>query len=162
MRSEYIVALLIFIPLVIIHLLVFPFIAFNETVPDLVIILIVFYTLKLGQLHGTILGAVLGLLFDMITGGIIGSAMFAKALSGFFAGYFYNENKVEQNLTSYKFLLIVFLIATINSIVYSFFTTSELNTNLISMFFNQGLIPGFYTSVLALPLIIFAPRKIAT
>ncbi len=162
MRSEYFYALLIFIPLAIIQLTVLPFIRFNQVVPDLILILLVYYSIRMGQIHGTILGALFGLLFDIISGGIIGSMMFSKALSGFFAGYFSNENKMDQYLSSYMFLLIVFLIGTIDSIVYSFFTTSELNTNLFSLVFNQGIIPGFYTAILALPMMIFAPKKMAT
>lgn len=162
MRSDYINAIVLFVPLAIIQFTIIPFISFNQIAPDLVLILLVFYTLRLGQLQGVILGALYGLLFDLISGGILGSAMFSKTLAGFITGYFYNENKIDYNLTSFMFLVIVLIIGTVDSVAYSFFSTAEINTNLISLFFEQGLLPGLYSAMLALPMIIFTPKKIFT
>lgn len=161
MRSDYIIAILLFIPFSIIQLTLVPWLSYNQVAPDLILILLVYYTLKVGQLGGTILGFIFGLAFDLISGTILGSAMFTKTLSGFLAGYFYNENKIEQNVHSLSLLLIVFVIGSVDSIVYSFFGNSNSgSTSLLIMFFMQGLLPGLYSSVLALPLIVFYTRKI--
>ncbi|MGE5679607.1 MAG: rod shape-determining protein MreD [Bacillota bacterium] len=161
MRSDYIIALLLFIPFTVIQLTLVPWLSYNQVAPDLILILLVYYTLRVGQLGGTILGFVFGLAFDLVTGGILGSAMFTKTLSGFLTGYFYNENKVEQNIHSLTLLLIVFVIGSIDSIVYSFFGTANSgSTSLLIMFFMQGLLPGLYSAVLALPLVVFYTRKI--
>lgn len=160
MRTDYILAILIFIPLAILQLTVIPLISINQIAPDLILILLVYYTLKMGQMHGTILGFILGFIFDMISGGVVGSAMFAKTLSGFLTGYFYNESKVEFNLNSFMFLLIILVVGTADAVVYSFFSTTELNTSLLMLIFVQGLLPGLYSAVITLPLIIFYPRKI--
>ncbi|MDP4172627.1 MAG: rod shape-determining protein MreD [Bacteroidota bacterium] len=160
MRSDYIFAVLLFIPLAVIQLTLVPWLSYNQVGPDLILILLVFYTLRVGQLGGTILGFIFGLAFDLISGTILGSAMFTKTLSGFLTGYFYNENKVEQNIHSLSLLLIVFLIGTVDSIIYSFFgNTNTGSTSILIMFFMQGLLPGLYSSVLALPLVVFYTKK---
>lgn len=160
MRTDYIYAILIFIPLTVLQLTIIPLISFNQIAPDLILIVLVYYTLKLGQIHGTILGFIMGLLFDLVSGGVLGSAMFAKTLSGFLTGYFYNENKMEFNLNSFMLLLIIFGVGSIDSVIYTFFSTTETNTSLFMLIFVQGLLPGLYSAVVSLPLIIFYPRKL--
>ncbi|MGE5364691.1 MAG: rod shape-determining protein MreD [Bacteroidota bacterium] len=160
MRTDYIYAILIFIPLTVLQLTIIPLISFNQIAPDLILIVLVYYTLKLGQIHGTILGFIMGLIFDMVSGGVIGSAMFAKTMSGFLTGYFYNENKMEFNLNSFMLLLIIFGVGSIDSVIYTFFSTTEINTSLFMLIFMQGLLPGLYSAVVSLPLIIFYPRKL--
>lgn len=86
--------------------------------------------------------------------------MFAKTLSGFLTGYFYNENKMEFNLNSFMLLLIIFGVGSIDSVIYTFFSTTETNTSLFMLIFVQGLLPGLYSAVVSLPLIIFYPRKL--
>ena len=103
MKIDYLVAILLFFPLLIIQTTIVPLIAINGVIPDLIIILLAFYALKMGQLHGTILGFIYGLLFDLITGGLLGSSMLSKTVTGFVIGYFYNENKKDIYLKSFIF-----------------------------------------------------------
>lgn len=159
MRTDYILAIVLFFPLLVIQTTIVPLIAINGVVPDLIIILLVFYTLKLGQIHGTILGCIYGLLFDLITGGLLGSSMLSKTITGFIAGYFYNENKQELYLKSYIFALIILLCSTIDSFILSFFSTIELNTSIAVLFLEQGFLPGIYTAVFSVIIIIFYPRR---
>ena len=56
MNTDYILAILLFFPLLVIQTTIVPLLAVNGIIPDLIIILLAFYTLKMGQLHGTILG----------------------------------------------------------------------------------------------------------
>lgn len=63
MRADYFIAILLLIPLTILQLTVIPLFSYNQIAPDLVLILLVYYTLKMGQLHGTILGFIFGLFF---------------------------------------------------------------------------------------------------
>jgi rod shape-determining protein MreD len=128
-------------------------------IPDLLLILLVYFTLRIGQLHGTILGFVYGFLLDLITGNIFGSAMIAKTISGFITGYFYNENKLDIYFKSLIFSVIVLLIATIDSFVFSFFSSVELEKSVFLRFFEQGMFPGIYTAVLSLILVMFHPRR---
>lgn len=159
MRSLYIAALLLFFPLLVIQSTVIPLISIAGVIPDLILILLVYFTLRMGQIHGTILGFVYGFLLDLITGNIFGSAMIAKTISGFIAGYFYNENKLDIYFKSFIFSLIVLLSATIDSFIFSFFSSVELEKSILLRFFEQGMFPGFYTAIISLVLVMFHPRR---
>jgi rod shape-determining protein MreD len=159
MKIDYILAVLLFFPILIIQTTIVPLIAINGVVPDLIIILVVFYTLKMGQMHGTILGFVYGFLFDLITGGLLGSSMLSKTITGFITGYFYNENKKDIYLKSFIFPLIVLLASTIDSFILSFFSTVDLNTSITTFFVEQGILPGIYTAVFSIIVIVFYPRR---
>jgi len=160
MKSIYIKTFLVFVLLAIIQITLVPFLSYKQIAPDLILILVVFFTLNTGQLKGTIMGFTVGLLFDILSGGIIGSAAFSKTLCGFLTGYFYNENKMDLNLKSFMFLAIVLIIGTVDSIVYSFFSTPDFEYNLIILFFQQGLLPALYSAVVALPVVVFSSKKI--
>ena len=155
----YLIPFLIFIPLAILQLTIVPLISFERVSPDLILILLVYYTLKNGQIYGTLLGFSFGFLFDLISGGLLGSSMFAKTLSGFIAGYFYNENKIEFNTKSSMFVIIVLVCALINSFVSAILASTEVNINVVFLFFEQGLLPGIYTSLFSLPVLMYNPRK---
>jgi rod shape-determining protein MreD len=159
MRSQYILSLLIFFPVLLIQTTVVPLISINGIIPDLVLILLAFYAVKQGQIYGTVLGFIYGFFFDLITGSLLGSAMLSKTLTGFIAGYFYNENKQELYFKSYTFALVVLLCGVIDSIVYSFFTTIEFSTNILLLFFEQGFMPGLYSAVVSVFIIIFYPKR---
>lgn len=159
MKIDYTIAILLFFPLLIIQTTIVPLVAINGVIPDLIIILLVFYTLKMGQLHGTILGFIYGLLFDLITGGLLGSSMLSKTITGFITGYFYNENKKDIYLKSLIFPLIVLLASTIDSFILSFFSAIDLNTSITTFFIEQGILPGIYTAVFSIIVIVFYPRR---
>lgn len=159
MRSQYILSLLIFFPVLLIQTTVVPLISINGVIPDLVLILLVFYAVRQGQIYGTVLGFIYGFFFDLITGSLLGSAMLSKTLTGFIAGYFYNENKQDLYFKSYAFALVVLLCGVIDSIIYSFFTTIEFSTNILLLFFEQGFMPGMYSGVVSVFIIIFYPKR---
>jgi rod shape-determining protein MreD len=159
MRLQYILSIILFFPLLVIQTTIVPLISINGITPDLIMILLVFYAMKCGQMYGTVLGFFYGFLFDLITGTLFGSTMLAKTLAGFIAGYFSNENKVDNYLKSYSFLLIVLLCSVVDLVIGAFFTTIDLNTNFILLFFNQGMLPGIYTAVLSIFIVIFYPKR---
>ena len=134
-------------------------IAIGTIIPDLVMILLVYYALRFGQIYGTVLGSIFGLLFDIISGGILGSAMFAKTISGFIAGYFYNENKIEFNTQTMFFVLIVFISSTLNSFFYLLLTSSEIKLSASYLILQQGILPGIYTAVVSIPVLILNQKQ---
>lgn len=159
MRSDYILSFVLFFPLLILQTTIIPLVSINGIVPDVILILLVFYSMRQGQLYGTILGFIYGFLFDIITGSLLGSTMLSYTLAGFTAGYFSNENKREMYFKSYSFALIIFLCTVIESVVKAFFTTIDLNASLLNMFFQQGMLPGIYTAVLSVFVIMFYPKR---
>lgn len=159
MRALYIFAIILFFPLLLLQSTLVPLISIVGVIPDLILILLVYFTLRMGQIHGTVLGFIYGFLLDMITGNIFGSAMIAKTISGFVTGYFYNENKLDIYYKSAVFSLIVLLSATIDSFIFSFFSSVELEKSILLRFFEQGMFPGIYTAVISLILVMFHPRR---
>src|SRR5690606_8443252 len=114
-KRDYILLSIIFIPALILQLAIVPLVSFGAFSPDLVILLLVYFTLLKGQLFGTIAGAIFGLIFDLVSGNVLGITMFSKTIAGFVAGYFYNENKIESNTASISFAIIVFISAFVDS-----------------------------------------------
>ncbi|OGU28486.1 MAG: rod shape-determining protein MreD [Ignavibacteria bacterium GWA2_35_9] len=159
MKTRYIFPILLFIPLLILQTTIIPLFAFYNATPDLILILLVFYSISYGQVYGTVLGFVFGFLFDLITGSLLGSAMLSKTIAGFIAGYFSNENKKDIYAGSYVFSFIVMLCAIVDSIVYSFFSTTELQRNFLLLFFEQGFLPGLYTAIISISVIVFLPGR---
>jgi rod shape-determining protein MreD len=143
----------------VIQVTVVPLIAIGSVIPDLLIILIVMFSLKFGQFYGTFFGTITGLFFDFVSGGILGSAMFAKTISGFLAGFFFNENKIEYNTATLFLSLIVFLISTVDSFFYLLMTSSEIKLTASHLFLQQGVLPGIYTSLLSIPIVIYNQRR---
>ena len=159
MRIFYIIAIILFFPLLLLQSTLVPLISIVGVIPDLILILLVYFTLRMGQIHGTVLGFTYGFLLDMITGNIFGSAMISKTISGFVTGYFYNENKLDIYFKSFVFSLIVLLSATIDSFIFSFFSSVELEKSILLRFFEQGMFPGIYTAIISLVLVMFHPRR---
>lgn len=159
MRPLYFVPIILFFPILLIQLTVVQYLSIGGYVPDLILILLVFYALVGGQLYGTILGFVLGFFFDLLTGGVIGVAMLTKTFAGFIAGYFSGEGKAENYIKSYIFALIVLLCGFFDSIIYSLFTNIDFNFQLVKLIFMQGLIPALYTAVVSLLVVFFYPKR---
>lgn len=159
MRSSYIISLLLFIPIIIFQMTVLPLISIQGITPDLILILLLFFILKEGQLYGTTMGFVFGLLFDIISGGVLGSASFSKTLAGFAGGYFYNENTSQSFLTTYRFSLVVLLCSLIDSTVFAFFSGSDFDYSLAIVFLRQGIIPAAYTAVVSNVVLFFVPKR---
>lgn len=143
----------------VLQLTVVPLISLDSIQPDLLIIVIVIFTLRYGQLFGTIFGGIAGLFFDLISGGVIGAAMFSKTISSFIAGYFFNENKIQYNLSTLYFLVIVFITSSINSFFYLLITSSEIKLTASYLFLEQGILPGLYTSLISLSVVLFNQNK---
>lgn len=159
MKKEYYFPFIIFIPLLLIQTTLVNFISINNVVPDLILILLVYYTIKNNQIYGTVLGFILGFLFDIITGSLLGSSMISKTIAGFTAGYFSDENKRDLYLKGYGFPLVVLLCGIIDSTVFSFFSTTDYSSGILLLLLMQGILPGIYSSVMSILLIVFLPRR---
>jgi len=159
MRSEYIWSIVLFFPLLIIQTTIVPFISVNGITPDLILIMLVFYSIRNGHVYGTVLGFIYGFLFDLITGSLLGSTMLSKTIAGFIAGYFSNENKREIYFKTYIFIFIVLLCSIIDLMIKTIFSSIDLNTSIILLIIEQCALPGIYTSVLSALIILFYPKR---
>ncbi len=159
MLKSFLLPIVIFIPVAALQLMIVPFISIDYIAPDLILILIVIFTLRNGQLYGTVLGFILGLTFDFISGGLIGSYAFAKTAAGFTAGYFYEESEIENEINPFKFISIVFLCDLVNSFFFGLLSSIEIRFSLTFLLFEISLLPAIYTAVVSFAAAIFRPRR---
>lgn len=158
-KPQNIFSILLFFPLLLVQTTIVPLLSIDTVIPDLILILLVYYAITQGQIYGSILGFIYGFLFDIITGSLLGSTMIAKTLAGFTAGYFSSENKQDQYLISYNFALIVMLSSLIDSTINAFFSSLNFTSNIFMLFFQFALLPTIYTATIALMGMIFYPKK---
>jgi rod shape-determining protein MreD len=147
------------LPLLLIQTTVIPLLAIDIVIPDLILILLVYYSITQGQIYGSVLGFIYGFLIDIITGTTLGSAMIAKTLAGFTAGYFSSENKTDQYLIPYYFAMIVLFASLIDSTINAFFSSINFTANIFLVFFQYALLPAIYTAAIALLGMIFYPKR---
>jgi rod shape-determining protein MreD len=153
---KYVFLSLVFI---FIQMTVLRLISLNGIIPDIILIWVVFLSLKQGQTQAVLWGFGIGLFFDFLTGSFIGLSAFTKMLAGFTAGFFYNENKFHLILGSYRFLLIVFIVSLIHNVIYFTIFTRGSDLYLTSAVLGSGIATTLYTVVLAaLPMFIFARK----
>lgn len=147
--------------LIIIQTAVVPFISIATIIPDVLMIWIVFVAIRFGQIPATIAGFSTGLLIDLIGGQFIGLFALSKTIAGFLAGYFYNENKIEQMLGSYQFLIVVGFSSFVHNVIYFVIAAQGGEMEISTAIFRFGLFSTFYTAVAALFPLFFYSRKIA-
>lgn len=158
MKREYVIPFILFIPTLVVQLTIVPLVSIDYFVPDLILILLIYYTLLNGQMFGTITGAAFGLLFDLFSGNLLGLAMFSKTIAGFTAGYFYNENKIDTNTSMLNFALIVLLSSFVDSFFNGIFSGSQ-SVGVLFIIFEKSLFPALYTAVVGLLIIIALPKR---
>ena len=158
--SNYLKPILYFIPLLLIQLVVVPLISVFGVVPNVIVILVVYYLLLGGQIYGMILGFVFGFFFDLFSGGVLGASMLSMTISTFIIGYFYNENRVDTNTASYFFLIILFIAAFINSLIYSFAGNFNPEVRFTALLLEGALLPAIYTTIFGLGIVAINMRKV--
>lgn len=156
---NYLKPILYFIPLLLIQLVVVPLISIYGIVPNLILLVAVYYALLGGQIYGMILGFIFGFFFDLFSGGILGASMLSMTIASFAIGYFYNENRVDTNTASYFFLIVLFIAAFINSLVYSFAGNFNPEMKFTALLLEGALLPAVYTTVFGLGIVAFNMRK---
>lgn len=102
-------------------------------------------------------GFAAGLIFDLLSGGIIGLSSFSKTINGFAAGSFYAEDK-KDGVSKLKIFFIIFLSVSLDSFFYTFFSGSVVSINLFELIIYHGILPGIYTTVLGSPVLLIIER----
>jgi rod shape-determining protein MreD len=119
MINKFIIPIILFLILIVVQLVLIPLISIGGVAPNIVLVYLIFYSLKNGQKLGMLFGFFIGFMFDIASGGLIGSGMFAFTLATFIAGYFSKEDFTEtiQNIKSY--LVVVSISAIVFFTLYS-------------------------------------------
>lgn len=130
-----------------------------EITPDIVIIGLVYFAVKKGKITGSVGGFAAGLIVDIFSFSFIGLMALSKAVSGFAAGFFNNQQKIERYLNTYQFIIIVSFCSLINNIIY--FTMYFQGTNLVfADVLLRYIVPTtVYTALFSTIPVIFARRR---
>ncbi len=160
MLNRIIIPTIISSVLIAVQYFIIPFISIKFIIPNIVLIYILIYTIRYGQISGTLFGFWVGFLFDIVSGGFIGSGMFAFTLSAFIAGYFYKEDYLDVIHNIKVFLLIVFLLATLFFLLYSVLGMQSIEVKQNYSFIAYSLFCGIYTTVVSFVIFILPQDKL--
>lgn len=154
----YIYQIVFGVVLVILQVLTSDVLSIGGVLPDFVLIFLVWVVIEKGQLKGELTGFALGLGLDILSSGILGSQALSKAIVGFLLGYFYNEDKTNQRLRNWPFLLFVFVGAIVNNLIYYILFT-QARTGFIDYFMERGGLGVLYTTIVAILPLFYFSRK---
>ena len=157
--QPYIRSAIIVIGLLLLQNTFLPFIAIGGYLPDIFILYLVYIALRRGQIEASISGFIFGLLQDIITTQFFGLATLSKTIAGFVAGYFFNENTIEQTLGSYRYVLLVALCSVVHNIVYFAIFFQGSSGSIFFSTFESTLGTSFYTCVISVLPMFFYSRK---
>lgn len=140
------------------------FLAVGGLEPDIVLVWIVFYALRRGQISGTIAGFASGLLLDLLSGadGMLGLAALSKTVAGFLTGYYFNENKTLQTLGSYRSVLILAGMAFVHNLIYFTIFLQGTDVGVWGTLALYGIPSAAYTAAIGLlPMFAYARRLLS-
>ncbi len=161
MERHFRSVLLVFV-LLLLQTTFIPLLALGGVVPDLLLIWVVFTALRRGQVEAMLAGFIVGLSQDLLATQLFGLAAMTKTIAGFFAGYFFNENKTDQTLGTYRFLLVIGSSSIIHNVVYYTIFLQGTDASLPLAVVQISLAVTAYTiAVGALPMFTFS-RRLAT
>jgi rod shape-determining protein MreD len=117
---RYALYVLIVVLLFVFHFLIVPYLSVAQSVPDIFLIFVVYLAIREGQLPATVAGFMIGLVLDLSGGetSMVGLAALSKSVTGFLAGYFYNEARTGHTLGTSRFVLIVAAAAFVHNLIY--------------------------------------------
>lgn len=159
--AEYIKYAIVFILLALIQKTLMWLVAVTEyeITPDLVIIALVFFSIKNGKIAGSIGGFLAGIFLDILSFTFLGLTALSKCFSGFAAGFFNTEKKIERFTTTYIFPLIVLFCSLLNNTIYYWVYFQGTNQVFSGLIFKYILPTAVYTSIVSFIPVIFLSRK---
>jgi rod shape-determining protein MreD len=146
--------------IIIIQVLISRFLSIAGVSPDFLLIYLVYITIREGQFAGETSAFALGIILDIFAQGIIGSQALSKTIACFLVGYFYNPDRIEQNIRNWPFLLLTLLGAFINNFLYYFLMTRGTDMSFGEFAFRYGAVGALYTVFIAIfPLLYWSRRR---
>ena len=146
--------------LLILQFIFVPLVSIEKIKPDVVIPLVVYISLKEGQIAGTISGFLAGLIMDMLGDGLLGLYALSKTIAGFTAGYFYNEKKFTANFETLRFPAIILLSSIIHNATFFSIDLMKKSVEAEQIIFKFIIGEALYTAVISLiPMFTFANKR---
>jgi len=146
--------------LIVVQVLVSRFLSIAGVSPDFLLIFLVWLTIREGQFVGETGGFFLGIILDVMSSGIVGAHALSKTAACFLVGFFYNPERIEQNIRNWPFLLLTLLGAVINNFIYYFLMTRGSEISFGEFAFRYGAVGALYTVFIAIfPLLYWSRRR---
>lgn len=123
------------------------FIEIGGISPNLMILLVVWISIKEGQFISLFAAFLIGIFYDFIKMDVIGTNALSLVISAFVSGFFYKEGKSELIIRSFNFLFIVFVGALFHNLIYFFLYLKISEISFWNFFLRYGIASSFYTTV---------------
>jgi rod shape-determining protein MreD len=157
--ERYVRSSLTALVLLLLQTTIVPFLSLEGYQPDLLMIWVVYIAIRRGQVEAAVSGFAVGLLQDLTTTQFFGLAALAKTVGGFAAGYFFNENKTEQTLATYRFVLILLVASMIHNILYFLIFLQGTEAPLVGSTVRMSVLTALYTGLFGLFPMFASARK---
>ncbi len=133
------------------------FLAIGHNVPDLLLILTVFISMRLGQIPGSLYGFAAGFFQDVLID-FYGLQALCKTLVGFTAPYFLSPRILL--VEKFYFPFVVLFSSLIHDVIFYGIQSLDSRLDFFSLLFHYGLPNSLYTAVTAFLLWMFIPDRI--
>ena len=154
---KYLTYSLLCIATVLLQVTLFRFFAIQKITPDLLLILIIFISIREGQVAGILFGFFAGLLDDLTTANIVGLSAISKSFAGYIAGFFYG---IKSGL-DIKFIgLIILICAIAHEFVLSIVASFGASQSYWFAVTHHSIPQLIYSSILGFILFAFIPKKV--
>ncbi|MDH4068968.1 MAG: rod shape-determining protein MreD [Ignavibacteria bacterium] len=150
------------IALLLVHLMMVPFLALANVVPDIVLIFVIVLAVMEGRMAATIAGFCLGLLLDLLAGesSVLGLSALAKSVTGFAVGYSFSEGRALQTLGSYRFLVIVGAGALLHNALYFTIYLQGTSVSFVDAIVFHAVPGALYTMLISvIPMFFFSRQQ---
>ncbi|SRR5579884_3635960 len=145
--------------IIIVQVLVSRFLSIAGVSPDFLLIFLVWLTMREGQFAGETGGFVLGLILDILSSSILGANALSKTAACFCIGYFFDRERIDQNIRNWPFLVLTLLAAIINNFLYYFLITRGSEISFGEFAFRYGAVGALYTVFIAIFPLLYWSRK---
>ncbi len=130
----------------------------DTVAPQLIILFVVYLSLREGQLFGIVAGFLIGLLNDPFATHFIGYTSFLGVVAGFVAGFFFKESDVELAARTFSFAWISAITVAVTELAaLPIIASGELNYFYVFLKFTIGT--TVYTSAIAMIIVFVNGRK---
>ena len=157
--QQYLASAGIILGLLLLQTTFLPFISIGGFLPDPLLLFLVIIALRRGQIEATVTGFIIGLLQDIIATKFFGLTALAKTIGGFIAGYFFNENTMEQTLSTYRYIFLTALVSVVHYGIYFLIFFQGVEGSVFASMMEMTLGMTLYTAVISVLPTFFYSRR---
>lgn len=145
--------------LAVVQVTIIPLIGIGEVQPSVLLIGVVFVSLREGQYTAMLTAFPAGLLADAYLSGVVGICSLALTITAFVTGMFHDEEKAGLLIRSPRVLAIILLGAIVYHLVYLFAYFRSMNLDILALIGMHVLGAAAYSTLLStIPLLLLARR----